>query len=72
MDKMSSLMGMELAREISRDRLAEAEARRTAHLVRPTLLARLSQRVKTLVPAPFLQVGRARAMAPSAPMGCTA
>ena len=69
---MSSLLGMELANEINRDRLAEAEGRRTAHLVRTTLVSRLVARARNLAPAPIRQVGRARATAPSAPMGCTA
>ena len=35
---MSSLLGMELAKEIHRDRLAQAEGRRTAHRVRTAVL----------------------------------
>ena len=68
---MYSLMGLEVAREIHHDRLAAAEQRRAAHAVRTTLFERVSRRVRK-VPAPVLQVGRARATAPSAPMGCTA
>jgi hypothetical protein len=72
MDNMSSLLGMELAREIHRDRLAEAEVRRTARLVRTPLFARLGGRARSLPEMPVMHVGRARAVAPSAPMGCTA
>jgi hypothetical protein len=68
---MSSLLGMDLAKEINRDRLAEAEVRRTAHRVRLPLFARLGRRARSFGPAPVIQVGRARATAPSAPMGCT-
>jgi len=69
---MNSMMDLELAKEINRDRLTAAERRRTAHLVRTTLFSRLSRRARSLAPAPVLQVGRARATAPSTPMGCTA
>jgi len=72
MDGMYSLMGLALAREIQRDRLAQAEARRTARLVRTSLFTRLGGRAKSLPAVPVMHVGRARVAAPSAPMGCTA
>ena len=72
MDGLYPLMGLVLAREIHRDRLAAAEQRRAAHLVRTPLFTRVSRLARTWRPAPVRQVGRARATAPSAPMGCTA
>jgi hypothetical protein len=72
MDGMYALMGLELAKEIQRDRLAQAEGRRAARLVRAPLFARLGRRAKSLPAVPAMHVGRARVTAPSAPMGCTA
>ena len=72
MDGMYPLMGLALAKEIQHDRLAAAEQRRAARLARTPLFARIGRRARTWKPAPVLQVGRARATAPSAPMGCTA
>ena len=69
---MYSMMGLALAKEIQRERLAQAEARRTARLVRAPLFARLGRRARSLPAVPVMHVGRARATAPSAPMGCTA
>jgi len=72
MDGMYPLMGLVLAREIQHDHLAAAEQRRAARLTRTSLSSRVSRLVRMWKPAPVLQVGRARATAPSAPMGCTA
>jgi len=69
---MYSMMGLALAKEIQRERLAQAEARRTARLVRAPLFARLGRRATSLPAVPVMHVGRARVTAPSAPMGCTA
>ncbi len=69
---MYSMMGLALAKEIQRERLAQAEARRTARLVRAPLFARLGRRARSLPAVPVMHVGRARVTAPSAPMGCTA
>jgi hypothetical protein len=72
MDDMHPFLGLELVREINRDRLAQAEVRRTARLVRTPLFARLGLRAKSLPAVPVMHVGRARVTAPYAPMGCTA
>jgi len=69
---MHPFLGLELAKEINRDRLAQAEVRRTTRLVHTPLFARLGRGAKTLSALPVMHVGRARATAPSAPMGCTA
>ena len=69
---MNSLLGMDLAREINRDRLAKAQVRRKARLFRTPLFTRLGRRANNSVPMPVMHVGRARVTAPSAPMGCTA
>ena len=45
---MHPFLGLELAKEINRDRLAQAEVRRTARLVRTPLFARLGRRAKNL------------------------
>ena len=72
MDGMYPLMGLAVAREIQHDHLLAAEQRRAVRLARTPLLARVSRLARMWRPAPALQVGRARATAPSAPMGCTA
>jgi len=72
MDGMYPLMGLALAMEIQHDHLVAAEQRRAARLARTPLSARISRFAWMWKPAPTLQVGRARATAPSAPMGCTA
>ena len=72
MDGMYPLMGLVLAKEIHRDRLVAAEQRRAARRARKPLATRVSQRARTWRPPTVVQVGRARATAPSAPMGCTA
>ena len=69
---MHPYLGLALAKEIQRDRLAEAAAHRATQQARRPLSTRLSELTRTWKPAPVLQVGRARATAPSAPMGCTA
>ena len=69
---MYSLPGIELAKEINRDRLAEADSRRAARLACTPLFARIGRRARNLAQVPVMHVGRARATAPSAPMGCTA
>jgi hypothetical protein len=69
---MYSLMGLEVAHEIQRDRVKAAEQRRAAQLAHSTLFARAGRRARKWRQTPPLQVGRARATAPSAPMGCTA
>jgi hypothetical protein len=72
MDNMYSLPGLEVAREINRDRLAEAEVRRNARLVYPTLFARLSRRARNWAPPTVVKVRPTRAATSSGPMGCTA
>ena len=72
MDGMYSLMGLAVAKEINCDRLEAAEQRRAVRLARAPLFTRISRWASVWAPAPVLQVGRARATAPSAPMGCTA
>ena len=72
MDGMYPLLGLVLAKEIQHDHLVAAERRRAARLARTPLRTRVSQLARMWRPAPVLQVGRARATAPSAPMGCTA
>ena len=72
MDGMYPLMSLALAREIQHDHLVAAEQRSAARLARTPLLTRISRLARMWRPAPVLQVGRARATAPSAPMGCTA
>jgi hypothetical protein len=69
---MHPFLGLELAKEINRDRLAQAETRHTARLIRTPLFARLGRRARSLPAVPAMHVGRARVTAPSAPMGCTA
>ena len=72
MDGMYPLIGLVVAREIQHDHLVAAEKRRAARLARTPWSARVSRLARMWRPAPVLQVGRARATAPSAPMGCTA
>ena len=72
MDGMYPLIGLVVAREIQHDHLVAAEKRRAARLARTPLSTRVSRLARMWRPAPVLQVGRARATAPSAPMGCTA
>jgi hypothetical protein len=72
MDGMYPLMGLALAREIQHDHVVAAEQHRAARQARTPLLTRISRQARAWKPAPVLQVGRARATAPSAPMGCTA
>ena len=72
MDGMYSPMGLALAREIQHDHLMTAEQRRAARLARRPLVSTIRRLARMWTPAPVLQVGRARATAPSAPMGCTA
>ena len=72
MDGMYPLMGLALAREIQHDHLV---AGGTATRSTPRAHATVRQgrpASQDWRPAPVLQVGRARATAPSAPMGCTA
>ncbi len=72
MDGMYPQIGLVLAKEIQHDHLVAADKRRAARLARTPLSTRLSRLARAWKPAPVLQVGRARATAPSAPMGCTA
>ena len=72
MDGMYPLMGLALAKEIQHGHVVAAEQRRAARLASTPLSTRLSRLARALKSAPVLQVGRARATAPSTPMGCTA
>jgi len=69
---MHPFLGLELVKEINRDRLDAAAQRRTARSVRTPLFARLSQRASRLATAPARQVRTVRPATGSAPMGCTA
>ena len=69
---MHPFLGLELVKEINRDRLEAAAARRTARLVRTPLLARVGRRTKKAAPRPVLQVRPAPVTGSAAPMGCTA
>ncbi len=72
MDGMYPPIGLGLAKEIQHDHLVAADKRRAARLARAPLSSRISRLARMWRRAPVLQVGRARATAPSAPMGCTA
>ncbi len=69
---MHPFLGLELVKEINRDRLEAAATRRTARLVRTPLFARFGRRTKKSAPRPVVQVRPARVTGPAAPMGCTA
>ena len=70
---MHSLMDLELAKQINRDRVAAAEGRQAARLAR---VGRRSTRARKGAPAAVVQVKPARAATSPAggigPMGCTA
>lgn len=70
---MYSLMDLDLAKQINRERYAAAEARRAARTAR---IGRRGWRPRRRVPAPVAQVKPTRAAASPAgcltPMGCTA
>ena len=72
MDGMYPPMGLALAKEIQHDHLVTAEQHRATRQARTSLFTRVTRRARSWKPAPVLHVGRARATAPSAPMGCTA